>query len=370
MRDRHLALIAAASSLVMALSAHVPAIADDALPFTVTEVARFDMPWAMTFLPNGDMLVTEKSGTMKWLSKGVSQDIAGMPKVDDEGQGSLGDILPAPDYATSGNVYLSWSEPGEGGNGVAVGRAKLVLDANPRLDGLTVIWRQTKVADAIYHYSQKLAFSPDGKYLFVTAGERNQKTPAQDVKINLGKILRLTLDGKPAQGNPFAGHDGQAPEVWSYGHRNVYGLAFAPDGRLWENEMGPKGGDEVNLIVAGKNYGWPVVSNGSDYDDADIPNHATRPDFETPRLWWNPSISPSSLIIYTGDAFPQWKGDAFIGALSGQVLIRVDIDGAKATKADQWDMETRVRDVEQGPDGSIYLLEDGEGRLLRLSPKG
>ncbi len=345
-----------------------PSFAADDRPFTVTEVARFDAPWAMTFLPGGDMLVTEKSGTMKWLSKGVVKDVAGLPKVDDEGQGSLGDVLAAPDFAATGMVYLSWSEPGDGGNGVAVGRAKLVLDGNPRLEGLTVIWRQTKVADAIYHYSQKLAFSPDGQYLFVTAGERNQKTPAQDVTTDLGKILRLLPDGRPAPGNPFAGQGGHAAAVWSYGHRNVYGLAFTPDGRLWEDEMGPKGGDELNLIVAGHNYGWPIVSNGSDYDDTDIPDHSTRPEFEAPKAWWNPSISPSSLMIYTGDTFPQWKGDAFIGALSGQALIRVDIDGANATKADQWDMETRIRDVEQGPDGKIYLLEDGDGRLLKLSP--
>jgi aldose sugar dehydrogenase len=368
MRTFNMAFVAL-SALAIAACQQTPSVAADGPPFTITEVAKFDTPWAMTFLPNGDMLVTEKSGTMKWLSKGVSKDVAGLPKVDDNGQGSLGDILAAPDYATTGNVYLSWSEPGDHGNGAAVGRAKLVLDGNPRLEGLTVIWRQAKMSDTDFHYSQKLAFSPDGKYLFVTAGERNKKTPAQDVKVNLGKVLRLTLDGKPAPGNPLAGKGGTSDEVWSYGHRNLYGLAFAPDGQLWENEMGPKGGDEVNLIVAGKNYGWPVVSNGSGYDDADIPDHPTRPEFEAPKVWWNPSISPSSLVIYTGDKFPQWKGDALIGALSGQALIRVDIDGAKATKADQWDMETRIRDVEQGPDGDIYLLEDGEGRLLRLSPK-
>jgi aldose sugar dehydrogenase len=370
MRKFRLAFSAALSALAITACQQSPSVAAAGdQPFTISEVAKFDTPWAMTFLPNGDMLVTEKSGTLKWLSKGVSKDVAGTPKVDDNGQGSLGDILAAPDYATTGTVYLTFSEPGDGGNGAALARAKLVLDANPRLEGLTVIWRQTKVADTDFHYSQKLVFSPDGKYLFVTAGERNKKTPAQDVKVNLGKVLRLTLDGKPAPGNPFAAQGGQAAEVWSYGHRNLYGLAFAPGGQLWEDEMGPKGGDELNLIVAGKNYGWPVVSNGSGYDDADIPDHPTRPEFEAPKVWWNPSISPSSLIIYTGDKFPQWKGDAFIGALSGQALIRVDIDGSKAAKADQWDMETRIRDVEQGPDGNIYLLEDGDGRLLKLSPK-
>ena len=350
-----------------ACQAQTPA-ESSATPFTVTEVARFDQPWAMVFLPGGDALVTEKAGKLKWLSGKTIKDVAGAPKVHEEGQGGFGDVALAPDFALSSMIYLSWVEKGEGSlSGAVVGRGKLTLDANPRLEGLEIIWRQTKV-EGDGHFSHRLLFSPDGKYLYVTSGERQKKTPAQDLTVNLGKVLRLTPDGKPAPGNPFAGKGGQSAEIWSYGHRNIYGLGFDKDGRLWENEMGPQGGDEVNLIAAGKNYGWPIVSNGSDYDDTDIPDHPTRPEFEAPKVWWNPSISPSSMLIYSGKKFPQWQGDMFITALSGQALIRVDLDDDKASKGDQWPME-RLREVEQGPDGDIYLLEDGDGRLLKLSPK-
>ena len=343
-------------------------------PFAVTEVARFDEPWDMAFLPdNTGALVTEKAGHLKWWTGTESRDIAGVPAVAYAEQGGFGDVALAPDYATSGIVYLSWVEAGEGDlKGAVVGRAHLAFDGQPRLENLTVIWRQTKVTGEGYHYSHRLRFSPDGQYLFVTSGERNKKTPAQDVTVNLGKVLRLTPDGRPAPGNPFAGQGGQAAEVWSYGHRNLYGLYFDKDGRLWENEMGPMGGDEVNLIEPGHNYGWPVVSNGSNYDGSDVPDHPTRPDFTAPKLWWNPSISPSSLLIYDGSQFPQWQGDMFITALSGQALVRVDLDGGNATKAEQWEIG-RLREVVQGPDGALYILEDGAGdpggRLLRLTPK-
>ncbi len=214
--------------------------------------------------------------------------------------------------------------------------------------------------------------SPDGKYLFFTNGERQKFDPAQDPKATLGKVLRLTPDGKPAAGNPLAAK-GFDPAIWSYGHRNLLGIAFDSAGNLWEQEMGPKGGDEVNLIVAGKNYGWPRASNGSHYDGRDIPDHKPGDGFEAPKVWWNPSISPGGLMIYSGDLFPAWKGDAFIGGLSSQALLRVDLDGTNAKKGDQWDMGARIREVEQGPDGAIWVLEDGgdgsQGRLIRLTPK-
>lgn len=342
-------------------------------PFAITEVARFNSPWAMAFLPDGALLVTEKAGALKWFKDGVTKDIAGAPKVVDRGQGGFGDVVIAPDYTTSGTVYLSWVEAGTGGEtGAVIGKAKLVLDAAPRLEGLSVIWRQDKT-NSDGHFSHRMVFSPDGQYLFVTSGERQKFTPSQDLKLNTGKVLRLNLDGTPAAGNPFAGQGGSSDQVWSLGHRNPLGIAFDAEGRLWENEMGPQGGDEVNLVVKAKNYGYPVVSNGDHYGGRDIPDHPTKPDFEAPKLWWNPSISPSSLMIYSGDKFPRWKGDMFIGALSGQSLIRVDLDGDKASKADRWDMETRIRAVKQGPDGDIWLLEDGGsdpgGRLMRLSPK-
>ena len=211
--------------------------------------------------------------------------------------------------------------------------------------------------------------SPDGQHLFVSSGERQKFDPAQDLGGNLGKIVRLQLDGSAAQGNPFADRGGVTAQVWSLGHRNPLGIAFDEAGNLWSSEMGPQGGDEVNLVQAGGNYGWPQASNGSHYGGADIPDHRSGDGFMAPAVWWNPSISPGSLMIYRGNAFPAWRGDAFVGALSGQALIRIDLDGTSASKGDQWPMGARIREVEQGPDGSIWLLEDGPGgRLLQLTP--
>jgi len=218
------------------------------------------------------------------------------------------------------------------------------------------------------HFSHRIAFGPDG-LLYLTSGDRQKFDPAQDMSGNLGKVLRLTDEGLPAPGNPWAAQGGIAAQFWSIGHRNALGIAFAPDGRLWESEMGPQGGDEINLIVAGKNYGWPKVSNGSNYGAGDIPDHRAGDGFEPPKVWWNPSISPGGLMIYTGDKFAAWKGDALVPALSGEALIRIDINGDRATKAEQWAMNARIRAVEQGPDGSVYLLEDN-GRLVRLDPVG
>jgi glucose/arabinose dehydrogenase len=310
----------------------------------------------------------------------------------------------SPHFADDHFVYLTYSEPGPGGSGLALARAKLALGAgSARLDGLQVIWRQTPRGQG-GQLGAIVAFAPDGNSLFLSSGERQRFTPAQDPDQAIGKILHLTLDGRPAPGNPQAGKTGAAtvlvadpPEdteaakkararrlpveapnltpaqTWSSGHRNPYGLAFTPDGRLWETEMGPRGGDELNLIEAGRNYGWPIVSQGDNYDGVPIARHATHPEFQPPKLWWNPSISPSSLLVYSGGLFPQWKGNGFIGALSGQALIRVIFQGDKASKAEQWNMGTRIRFVTQGPDGAIYLLEDGEkgsgGHLLRLAPK-
>jgi glucose/arabinose dehydrogenase len=203
--------------------------------------------------------------------------------------------------------------------------------------------------------------------MYVTSGDRQKFQPAQETTGNLGKVLRLTPEGQPFPGNPWAAKGGLQAQFYTIGHRNLLGIAFAPDGRLWEHEMGPQGGDEVNLIVPGKNYGWPVVSNGSNYGGGDIPDHPTRPEFEAPKVWWNPAISPAGLIVYTGNLFPQWKGDILMGALSGESLIRIDVNGDKASKAERWNMDVRIREVEQGPKGEVYLLEDS-GRLLRLTP--
>ncbi|QNQ08837.1 PQQ-dependent sugar dehydrogenase [Sphingomonas alpina] len=350
-----------------------PAAARGELPFARTVVADFDSPWAMTFLPDGRMLVTEKAGQLKLVSADGKQatTVTGTLPVDSAGQGGLMDVVLSPGFAQDRLVYFSFSEAGPGGKGVALARGKLATDAG-QLEDVAVIFRAHPYVEGDGHYSGRIAFSSDGQYLFFTNGERQKFDPAQDPRATLGKVLRLTLDGKPAPGNPLAAQ-GFDPAIWSYGHRNLLGIAFDSTGNLWEQEMGPKGGDEVNLIVAGKNYGYPKVSNGSHYDGRDIPDHKPGDGFEAPKVWWNPSISPGGLMIYSGDLFPAWKGDAFIGGLSSRALLRVDLDGTNAKKGDQWDMGARIREVEQGPDGAIWMLEDGsdgsQGRLIKLTPK-
>lgn len=343
-------------------------------PFVETVVADFDAPWAMTFLPDNRMLVTEKDGRLLLVAAdGKSRSTVATLPVDSTGQGALMDVVLAPDFAQTKRVYLSWSAAGEGGKGVVLARG--VLDNSTagaeKLRQIEVLFRATPFVEGNGHYSGRIAFSPDGKYLFFTNGERQKFDPAQDPKATLGKVLRLTLDGKPAPGNPLAAK-GFNPAVWSYGHRNLLGIAFDSAGNLWEQEMGPKGGDELNLVLPGRNYGYPKVSNGSHYDGRDIPDHKPGDGFEAPKVWWNPVISPGGLMIYSGDLFPQWKGDAFIGGLSSQALVRVDLDGTNAKKGDQWDMGARIREVEQAPDGAIYVLEDGaqgsQGRMIRLTP--
>ena len=344
-------------------------------PFAVREIAAFDSPWAMTFLPGSNQaLVTEKGGRLKllWSDSGRIADVGGLPEIDAGGQGGLGDVVVHPRFAQNRLVYLSWVEAGSGDTrGAVVGRARLVLEggAGPRLEGLQVIWRQAPKVEGRGHFGHRIVFSPDG-HMFVTNGDRQKFDPAQDMSATLGKIVRLNDDGTPAAGNPFASRGGVAAQFWSLGHRNPLGLAFAPDGRLWENEMGPKGGDEFNLIERGSNYGYPIVSDGDHYDGKDIPDHRTRPEFNAPEITWTPVISPSSLIFYSGRMFPQWRGSALIGGLSSKALIRVAISGNSAREAERWDMGERIREVEQGPDGAVYLLEDGEGgRLLKLSPR-
>lgn len=336
-------------------------------PFTVTVVATFNSPWAMDFLPGSGVrmttraLVTEKAGRL-WLvdiRTGAKQQVAGVPRVHVEGQGGLAEVVAHPDFAGNQRIYLSYPEVSANGNsGAVVGYGRLILGrGQPRIDGFQVIWRQQPKVRSGVHYSQRIAFAPDGT-MFVSSGERFEFDPAQNPNSDLGKIIHMTAEGQRIGGR-----------YYTLGHRNALGLAFAPDGRLWETEMGPKGGDELNLILQGRNYGWPRVSYGSHYSGMPIPDDHKGRGFEEPKLWWNPSVSPGSLLIYTGDLFPQWKGDALIGALSGQALIRADLDGDTARKADQWDMGARIRAVDQGPRGEVYLLEDGKGgRLLRLTP--
>jgi aldose sugar dehydrogenase len=341
------------------------------LPFTIEEHARFDEPWAMAFLPGGRALVTEKKGRLLiWAGKGkAALAVSGVPKVAFGGQGGFGDVVLHPGFAQNGLVYLSWAESGEGGKGAAVGRAKLLEQGGKaRLEGLAVIWRQSPKVSGSGHYGHRIAFGPDGM-LYIASGERQKFDPAQDWGSNLGKVVRLHDDGAVPKDNPNSGRGGVSAQIWSLGHRNPLGLAFDGQGRLWDVEMGPQGGDELNLVQRKANYGWPLVSNGSHYGGGNIPDHRAGDGFEAPKIWWNPSISPGGLMIYSGALFPQWQGDAFVAALSGQALIRIDLEGENARKAEHWDMGERIREVEQGPDGAIWLLEDGSNaRLLRLAP--
>ncbi|HST45755.1 MAG TPA: PQQ-dependent sugar dehydrogenase [Luteimonas sp.] len=349
---------------------------DSSRPFAVTPVADLDEPWAMTFLPDGRLLVTEKKGTLKLVdvATGKTGDIGGVPEVDYGGQGGFGDVVLHPRFADNRMVYISYAEAGEGDTrGAAVARATLSLDAagGGALSSLQVIWRQVPKVEGRGHYGHRIAFGPDGK-LWIGSSERQKFDPAQDMRSNLGKIVRLEDDGRVPADNPFAAQGGVAAQVWSLGHRNILGLAFDGEGRLWNQEMGPKGGDELNRVERGANYGYPIVSNGNHYDGRDIPDHPTRPEFAAPAVTWGEVISPAGLLIYSGRAFPDWQGDAFIGGLSSKALVRVEFDGTTAREAARYDMGARIREVEQGPRGDLWLLEDeadgSRGRLLRLSP--
>ena len=373
-------------------------------PFTTAAIATFDNPWALAFIPGtNSAIVTEKPGRI-WLvdvKSGQKQPVSGAPQVVYRDQGGLLDVVLSPNFGNDQLIYLTYSEPSsQGGSGLALARAKLVRGAGAaHLENLQKLWQDPAGGEG-GQFGAIVVFAPDGKSLFLSSGDRQRFTPAQDPSEPLGKILHLTLDGKPAPGNPWAGKMGAATvaitdppedtetakhetgrtvrwpgpnltpaETWTLGHRNPYGLAFAADGRLWETEMGPRGGDELNLIVAGKNYGWPLVSEGKNYDGVPIPPHSSRPVVAAPKLYWVPSISPTSLVIYSGNMFPQWKGDGLIGALSGKVLVHVRIRGDQASKVEEWDMGHRIRFVAEGPDGAVYLLEDESGgRLLRLTP--
>lgn len=361
-------------SLLLAVSVSSSAVAADAAhPFEVRPVAKLAEPWAMTFLPDGRLLVTEKKGKLRLVTPdGKIGDVSGTPDVDYGGQGGFGDVVLHPKFADNGWVYLTYAEAGDGDKrGAALARAKLTLDdkGGGALADLSVIWRQEPKVSGRGHYGHRLAFASDG-HLFVSSGERQHFDPAQDMKASLGKVLRLNDDGSVPKDNPFAAQGGVAAQVWSLGHRNPLGLAFDAKGQLWDVEMGPKGGDELNLVVRGDNYGYPVVSNGDHYDGKDIPDHSTRPEFHAPAVSWTPVISPSSFVIYSGKPFADWNGDGLIGGLSSKALVRVEFSGTTAKEAARYDMGERIREVEQGPDGTLWLLEDGNnGRLLQLTPK-
>jgi len=349
---------------------------NSATPFSVTEVTRFEQPWAMTFLPDGRLLVTEMAGNLRLhdLGTGETGNIEGVPDVVHAGQGGLGDVLLHPQFKENQQVYISYAEAGDGGSGAAVARARLVLDESGggKLEDVNVIWRQTPKVSGDGHFGHRLAFDDEGM-LWISSGERQKFDPAQDMDSNLGKMIRLNADGSVPEGNPFTDQGEVAAQVWSLGHRNILGMAFDADGRLWVHEMGPEGGDELNLIEKGANYGYPIVSNGEHYDGEPIPDHDTRPEFKGPVITWTPVISPAGFIIYDGELFPEWQGSGFIGGLTSRGLVRVEFDGQSAREAERFDLQRRIREVEQGPDGAVWVLEDGrrggDGMLLKLTPQ-
>ena len=379
---------------------------EPALPFTMTQVADFKLPWRIAFLPDGRMLVTEKVGPV-WLvtPQGAKTPIDNVPAVLYQGQGGMLGVFVSPKYATDHSVYLTYAEPGDepGTSGLALARARLALSADKAsLEGLQVLWHDMPKGRG-GQFGAQIAFSPDGQYLFLAVGDRQRMTPAQDPNTQVGKILRLTLDGKPAPGNPMAGKMGaptralinpprdtevaktaavistytvEGPnlalsETWASGVRTPYGLAFAPDGRLWEVEHGPRGGDELNLIERGKNYGWPLVSYAVNYNGVPIPSPDTLPELTKPVIYWTPIIAPGNLTFYNGTMFPQWKGSALMSGIATQTLNRITFDGkGGATPAERWSVGHRLRDVEVGPDGALWLLEDSQtGGLFRVTPK-
>jgi len=352
--------------------------------FRVEVMADLHEPWAMAFLPDGRLLVTEKKGSIQLLSstgEGLGQ-VSGVPDVDYGGQGGLGDIAFHPDFASNNLVYLSYAESGTGDTrGAAVARGVLNLEGRrPKLENVEVIWRQYPKVLGRGHYGHRLRFDDQG-YLWISSGDRQKFTPAQDMQSNMGKVLRLNADGSIPADNPFVGYLAADPQVddeavygqiWSLGHRNPLGMDFDMAGNLWEIEMGPAGGDELNLIAKATNYGYPKVSNGNHYDGRPIPDHATRPEFMAPMISWTPVISPGDMIVYKGELFADWQGDALVAGLSSKALVRIKLNASGAEEVARYSMGARIRDVTEGPDGTVWLLEDeradSTGRLLKLSP--
>jgi glucose/arabinose dehydrogenase len=340
----------------------------------VTAAEGLEHPWGMAFLPDGRALVTERPGRLRMVGTDgkLGMPLEGVPAVSVTGQGGLLDVQLDPEFAKNRWVYLSYAEPREGGNGTAVARGKLTERG---LDDVQVIFRQDVTIDGRHHFGSRLVFGRDGR-LFVTLGDRNsERARAQTLDSHIGKVVRIERDGKVPADNPFVGRADAKPEIWSYGHRNVQGAALHPaTGELWTHEHGPKGGDELNRDRAGLNYGWPKVTYGVEYSGKTISESPTAPGIEPPVHYWVPSIATSGLLFYTGDRFPKWKGNAFVGGLASQQVSRLEMDGNRVVREEvllKGVLNQRVRDVEQGPDGFIYLLTDEDnGKLLRIEPAG
>ncbi len=348
-------------------------------PLSVETVAAgLRSPWGLAFLPDGRMLVTERPGSLRLVSPSgtVSAPVAGVPPVFARGQGGLLDVALAPDFDRSRLVYLAYAEPREGASGTSVARGRLMEEnGDARLENVEVIFRQSPAAGGSNHYGARLVFARDGT-LFVTLGDRySQREQAQNLSNHLGKIVRIAGNGDVPADNPLRQKNGARPEIWSYGHRNVQGAALDPaTGRLWTIEHGARGGDELNHPEAGKNYGWPVISYGRDYSGTAIGEGTEKAGMEQPVKYWDPSFAPSGLAFYTGTLMPKWKGDLFAGGLAGTRLVRLRLDAARGNVTEEevllTDLNARIRDVRQGPDGALWLLTDdpSNGRLLRVAP--
>lgn len=370
--------------LILALSHSVSAISDSSLPFEIESITAFDEPWAMAFLPDERMLVTEKKGQLMLVDQdGEKTPFYGLPDVGYGGQGGLGDVVLHPNFEENSVVYLSYVETApDGTRGAAVGRGTVNFEGRrPYLSDFEVIWRQYPKMIGYGHYGHRMMFDDEG-YLWITSGDRQKFTPAQDMQSNLGKVIRLNDDGSIPSDNPFVDYRANDPlvdrigiygEVWSLGHRNPLGIDTDKDGQLWVIEMGPLHGDELNRIVKGENYGYPEVSNGDHYDRRPIPDHDTRPEFAAPAVSWVPAISPGHLSFIEGKQFKAWAGNALASGLGSKAIVRIAVNGNSAAEVERYDMDTRIRSVLEGPKGALWVLEDergsSKGRLLKLTPK-
>jgi glucose/arabinose dehydrogenase len=366
---------AAAALILGATPAAAQTYPSSAGTLYVETIARgLDHPWSIAFLPDGRMLVTERPGRLRIVTRDgkLSPPLPGVPAVRGSGQGGLHDVVLDRDFANNKAIYFCFAEPAQGGGRTALARASLDDDETPKLDDVTVIFRQEGPLSSGNHYGCRIVQARDGN-LFLTMGDHfTHRDEAQNLANHLGKIVRLRPDGSVPPDNPFVGRTDAKPEIWSYGHRNSQGAALHPQsGRLWEHEHGPRGGDEVNIPLAGRNYGWPVLGYGIDYDGSRIHRSTAKPGMEHPIKYWVPSIAPSGMAFYGGDLFPAWNGNLFVGALAGQILVRLELDGEKITKEERLlnGLRERIRDVRVGPDGAIWLATDNaQGRILRVTP--
>jgi glucose/arabinose dehydrogenase len=351
-------------------------VKSDAVPDVQVLAKGLNEPWAVEPLPGGDLLVTEKPGRLRIVSAqgAVGAPIAGVPQVDARGQGGLLDVALSPNFAQDRTLFLSYTEPRQGGNGTTVARAMLSADRS-RLEQLNVIFRALPTFQGTMHYGSRMAIGPDGM-LYVTTGERSvtaMREHAQRLDSHLGKVLRIRPDGTVPPDNPFVGKAGAYPEIWSYGHRNIQAAAFDPQGRLWVIEHGARGGDELNLVVKGANYGWPLAAYGEEYSGRPIAGAQTsRPGMEQPRYYWDPVIAPSGAQFYTGEAFPSWRNQLFVGGLRERALVRLVLENERVVGEEHLlaDRGKRIRDVRQGPEGALYVVTDEDnGELWKIVPR-